>query len=203
MVRRSVSHARGQGRRDRHGSCPPANHRSQRPKRRASEERLRLLGDNLPDSRVPVCPRADGSVRFLYFSAGIERLNGVSVRRAARPGTLLRQIPPSTSSGWSKPRHAERDLSDFDMELPMRRPTAKCAGCDYIPVRAACPMAARSGTACRSTSPSKRAEEALQERAGVSHPRGGHAADRLGHPARWLEHLFQSTMGGLHRADAG
>ena len=58
----------------------------------------------------------------------------------------------------------------------------------------------------------KRAEEALaqaggggaaHERAGISLPGGGHAADRLGHPARWLEHLFQSAMGGLHGDDDG
>ena len=58
----------------------------------------------------------------------------------------------------------------------------------------------------------KRAEEvaaqaggggAAHERAGISLPGGGHAADRLGHPARWLEHLFQSAMGGLHRDDDG
>ena len=42
---------------------------------RVSEERLRLLGDNLPDSAVYQYTReADGSPRLLYVSAGIERL---------------------------------------------------------------------------------------------------------------------------------
>ena len=63
---------------------------------RESEERLRLLGDNLPDSAIyQYAHEPDSSVRFLYCSAGIERLNGVSVSDVLRnPGILHRQIPP-------------------------------------------------------------------------------------------------------------
>ena len=92
---------------------------------RESEERLRLLGDNLPDSAVyQYVHETDGSVRFLYFSAGIERLNGVSVeRRAARRG----HAAPAESAGVYRAAGRgrspqQRELSDFDMELPMRRP---------------------------------------------------------------------------------
>ncbi len=62
----------------------------------ASEERLRLLGDNLPDSAVyQYVHENDGSVRFLYFSAGIESLNGVTVQDVLRDaGVLHRQMPP-------------------------------------------------------------------------------------------------------------
>jgi PAS domain S-box-containing protein len=90
---------------------------------RESEERLRLLGDNLPESAVyQYAHEPDGSVRFLYFSAGIERLNGVNVEDIPRDtGTLHRQSP---SEYIERLKEAEaksaRELSDFDAELPMR-----------------------------------------------------------------------------------
>jgi len=92
---------------------------------RESEERLRLLGDNLPDSAVyQYTHEPDGSVRFLYFSVGIEKLNGIKVSDVLRdPGTLHRQISPDY---FEKLVEAEarsaRELSDFDMEMPMRLP---------------------------------------------------------------------------------
>ncbi len=92
---------------------------------RTSEERLRLLGDNLPDSAVyQYVHETDGSVRFLYFSAGIERLNGVSVAEVLRDAdTLHRQSPPEYIERLVEAEErSKRELSDFDMELPMRRP---------------------------------------------------------------------------------
>ena len=88
-------------------------------------ERLRLLGDNLPDSAVyQYVHETDGSVRFLYSSAGIEKLNGVSVADVlGDAGTLYRQIPPEYIERLVEAEaRSKRDLSDFDMELPMRRP---------------------------------------------------------------------------------
>ena len=92
---------------------------------RASEERLRLIGDNLPDSALYQYAREpDGSSRFLYVSAGIERLNGVRIPDVLRdPGTLHRQIPPDYLGAiLEKEAQAHRVLSDFDAEVPMRRP---------------------------------------------------------------------------------
>lgn len=95
---------------------------------RESEERLRLLGDNLPDSAVyQYAHEPDGSVHFLYFSAGIEKLNGVKVSDVlSDPGTLHRQIPPEYFDKLieSEARSA-RELSDFDMETPMRLPNGQ------------------------------------------------------------------------------
>ena len=92
---------------------------------RESEERLRVLGDNLPDSAVyQYAHETDGSVRFLYVSAGIERLNGVNVDEVLRdPRTLHGQIPEAyfVQVVEAEARSA-RDQSDFDMEMPMRRP---------------------------------------------------------------------------------
>jgi PAS domain S-box-containing protein len=92
---------------------------------RESEERLRRLGDNLPDSAVyQYVHETDGSVRFLYVSAGIERLNGVSVADVLRDaGTLHRQSPPEYLERLVEAEaRSKRELSDFDMEMPMRRP---------------------------------------------------------------------------------
>ena len=90
-----------------------------------SEERLRLLGDNLPDSAVyQYAHETDGSVRFLHFSAGIEHLNGVSAEEVLRDaGTLHRQIPPEYIERLKEAEaKSASELSDFDMEIPMRRP---------------------------------------------------------------------------------
>ncbi|HII00214.1 TPA: PAS domain S-box protein [Methanosarcinaceae archaeon] len=92
---------------------------------RESEERLRLLGDNLPDSAIyQYVHEPDGGVRFLYFSTGIERLNGVNVRDVLRdPDTLYRQVPPEYLERVSEAEAlSARELSDFDIEVPMWLP---------------------------------------------------------------------------------
>jgi PAS domain S-box-containing protein len=92
---------------------------------RESAERLRLLGDNLPESAVyQYVHEVDGSMRFLYCSAGIAHLNGVSVKDVlADAGTLHRQILPEYYERLvAAEAKSARELSDFDMEVPMRRP---------------------------------------------------------------------------------
>lgn len=90
-----------------------------------SEERLRLLGNNLPESAVyQYAHETDGSVRFLHFSAGVEQLNGISVQDILNDAAALhRQIPPEY---FERLREAQarsaKELSDLDMEVPMRRP---------------------------------------------------------------------------------
>jgi PAS domain S-box-containing protein len=44
---------------------------------------------------------------------------------------------------------------------------------------------------------------AAEKRTRVSGVGRVHAADRLGHHSRWIEHLFQSAMGGLHGPHPG
>ena len=92
---------------------------------RESEERLRLLSDNLPDSAVyQYVYEPDGSVRFLYISTGIERLNGVKVQDVLRdPSTLYRQVPQEHLERlFEAEARSVRELSDIDMEVPMRLP---------------------------------------------------------------------------------
>ncbi|WP_129126034.1 ATP-binding protein [Geomonas oryzae] len=91
---------------------------------RESEERLRLLGDNLPESYVyQYHHEPDGKVRFVHLSAGVERVHGVTREAAlADPWVLHGQIDPE-----QLPELAEQEqlsgasLSDFKMELRMRR----------------------------------------------------------------------------------
>ena len=90
-----------------------------------SENRLRTIGDNLPESAVyQYVHEADGSARFLYFSAGIERLNAVRVQDVLLDaGSLHRQIPPDYYERLVEAEtRSASDLSDFDMEVPMHRP---------------------------------------------------------------------------------
>jgi PAS domain S-box-containing protein len=92
---------------------------------RESEERLRLLGDNLPESALYQYTYApDGTPRFTYFSAGIELLNGISVAAVlADAGALHRQILPGYFERLvAAEAESAINLSDFDMEVPMGRP---------------------------------------------------------------------------------
>jgi PAS domain S-box-containing protein len=93
-----------------------------------SEERLRLLSNNLPDSALyQYVHELDGSVRFLYCSAGIEKLNGVSIQDVLHdPGTLHRQLSPEYLEQLVElEARSSRELSDFDMDVPMQLPNGQ------------------------------------------------------------------------------
>ncbi|MFZ2641524.1 MAG: PAS domain S-box protein [Verrucomicrobiia bacterium] len=90
---------------------------------RESDERLRLLGDNLPDSYVyQYTFKPDGTPRFLYLSAGVERLHGVKVSDALRDaGVLHRQLAPEHAAALQAAAAASlQNLTDFTMELRLR-----------------------------------------------------------------------------------
>lgn len=91
---------------------------------RESEERLRRLGDNLPDSALyQYVHEPDGNVRFLYYSAGIERMNGVSAHEVLTDArTLHRQVLPEYQQRLMEAKtRSAREMSDFDVEIPVRR----------------------------------------------------------------------------------
>ncbi|MBI5822022.1 MAG: PAS domain S-box protein [Verrucomicrobia bacterium] len=90
---------------------------------RESDERLRLLGDNLPDSYVyQYTFEPDGTPQFLYLSAGVERLHGVKVSDAMRDaGVLHRQLAPEHAAALQAAAAASlQNLTDFTMELRLR-----------------------------------------------------------------------------------
>ncbi|MBN1757057.1 MAG: MASE1 domain-containing protein [Chitinispirillaceae bacterium] len=89
---------------------------------KGSEERLRLLGDNLPDSYVYQCMYdEDGTLRFLYCSAGVEKLHGVKAEEVLRDGTLIwRQIPPEQAKVLTEAEKASlQSMTDLTMEARM------------------------------------------------------------------------------------
>jgi diguanylate cyclase (GGDEF)-like protein/PAS domain S-box-containing protein len=92
---------------------------------RQSEAALRALGDNLPDSVIYRFTRdADGAPRFLHISAGVARLNGLSVEEVLADGDkLVSQILPEFRGGaMAAAAAALRAQSDFALDAPMRRP---------------------------------------------------------------------------------
>ena len=89
-----------------------------------SEDRFRLVCDNLPDSYVyQFTLEPDGTPRFLFLSAGIERLHGLSAEDVMRDGLLLyNQVSPAQFQEMKANQDASiKDLSDFVMKLSMRR----------------------------------------------------------------------------------
>jgi PAS domain S-box-containing protein len=92
---------------------------------REGEERLRHLGDSLPECAVyRYAHEADGTPRFHYISAGIEQLNGVRAEDALHDaGVLLGQILPDYRPLLDEAEMCSaRDMTDFKLEVPMRRP---------------------------------------------------------------------------------
>lgn len=89
-----------------------------------NEERLRLLEDNLPDSYVfQYLHQHDGTPQFLYLSAGMERLHGLSRQEVLHDaGVLHRQIEPEQLAVLIQLEKTSMEtLSDFQAELRMLR----------------------------------------------------------------------------------
>lgn len=89
---------------------------------RQSEERLRSLGDNLPDSYVyQYTYNQDGSLRILYLSAGVERLHGVNAEDAMCDTSLLsRQINEEQVPDFIAAELVSREtMADYEIELEM------------------------------------------------------------------------------------
>lgn len=90
-----------------------------------SEARLRSIADNLPDSYVyQYTIEPSGRSRFLYVSAGVERLHGVSAAEVMDDATvLLGQIDSEVSQQRTSAEAASlAALSDFGMNLRVQRP---------------------------------------------------------------------------------
>ncbi len=101
---------------------------------RETEERLRLLGDNLPDSAVYQYVDEPGvPERYTYFSAGIERLNDITVESVLRDKSALHnQILPEHMARFVETKsRSKRSLSDFDIEVPMRRADGEIRGIHF------------------------------------------------------------------------
>src|ERR1019366_7209558 len=85
---------------------------------RESEERLRSLGDNLPESYVyQYVHEAGGRTRFIYLSAGVEKLHGVKASDVLGDASVLhRQIAPEQFAAMAAAEAASLQiLTDFQM----------------------------------------------------------------------------------------
>ncbi|HUO60045.1 MAG TPA: PAS domain-containing protein [Candidatus Acidoferrales bacterium] len=96
---------------------------------RESEERLRILGDNLPNCVVyQYSHDADGIPHILYVSAGVERLNGIKAGDMIKDATaFFRQIyPEHLIPAWFEDvKTSARDLSVFEREVQIRLPSGE------------------------------------------------------------------------------
>ncbi|MGC3958261.1 MAG: GAF domain-containing protein [Verrucomicrobiota bacterium] len=91
---------------------------------RSSEARLRALGDNLPDSMVYQAVRErDGSMRFVYVSAGIQRLIGLAAIEVLRDsGLYFQQMLEADRAAVAVAREKSlASMSVFDVVVRMRR----------------------------------------------------------------------------------
>ena len=91
---------------------------------RDDQDRLRALGDNLPNGVVyQVVREIDGSRRFQYVSAGIERLMGVSAEEVLRDSSLLyRMIVEEDRQMMAAAEEVSaRELTTFSVVARVRR----------------------------------------------------------------------------------
>jgi PAS domain S-box-containing protein len=95
---------------------------------REGHDRLRALGDNLPNGMVYQTVREhDGSMRFLYLSGGIESITGVSPEEVLRdPAALYGLIVEEDRAALAEAEQASaRNMSVFDVELRIRARNGK------------------------------------------------------------------------------
>ncbi|WP_445628664.1 EAL domain-containing protein [Nostoc sp. DSM 114167] len=90
------------------------------------EAMLRRIGDNLPNGAIyKVIREVDGSDRFSYISAGIEKLMEVSAEDALKDSSLLyRQfIPEDVPFFQAAVDESRRNLSVFDIQVRIQTPS--------------------------------------------------------------------------------
>jgi PAS domain S-box-containing protein len=91
---------------------------------RESESRLRFLADQLPDSFIYQYTTSPGQPpRFLFLSAGVDRLCGVSAEAVKGDASLLLgQIDPAILPSYlEKEAASAQSLAPFDMDLRQQR----------------------------------------------------------------------------------
>jgi len=95
---------------------------------RASEERLRSLGDNLPDSYIYQCAKSPGGkLRFLYVSSGVRLVHGFEPEELINDPELLGRYtdPAQLPDLYAAEVESARTLCDFFMELRVRLANGK------------------------------------------------------------------------------
>ncbi len=87
-----------------------------------SEMRLRIMGDNLPDSYIYQFTYQDEKPRFLYISSGVERLHGVKVDDVLQDASiLLKRVAPEQLPAYLEAEAASRrEMTDFSMDMRLQ-----------------------------------------------------------------------------------
>lgn len=91
---------------------------------RSREAQLRAIGDNLPDGMVyRILRDHDGTMRFLYVSAGIERLVGLGAATALRDAQIFHDqvLPEDRPSLLAARQMSLANKSVFQVVVRMRR----------------------------------------------------------------------------------
>lgn len=92
---------------------------------RESETRLRLVGDNLPESYLYKYHHDEtGRARFSFVTAGVERIHQVSAADVLRdPETLLAQLDAEQRALLhASESQSLKTLADFRLDIDVRRP---------------------------------------------------------------------------------
>jgi PAS domain S-box-containing protein len=134
---------------------------------RESEQRLRLLGDRLPEAAVyQFVRKPDGTARCNYVSAGVERLIGVPAEDLLQDARIIDElvVPEHRDRLIEAEQRSARDLSDFNVEVPVRKPDSEVRWTRFQsrPQRLPDGSVMWEGIAT-SINQQKRAEEALRE----------------------------------------
>jgi signal transduction histidine kinase len=90
---------------------------------RESQEQLRAIGDNLPNGLVyQMLGKPDGTRKFLYVSAGVERLHGASVEEVLADASVLYERIEEVDRNRVRMAEiaAHRSMSVFDIVIHVR-----------------------------------------------------------------------------------
>ena len=133
-----------------------------------SESRLHAVGDNLPDSYVYQYTRDEGgNPQFVYVSAGVERVHGVTPAEVqADVNRLFSQIDLGQRPAFQEAEEeSARNLTDFAMELHYQRPDGRAG---LLQVRSRPRRRLGGGVVwdglATDITPQRAAQEALKER---------------------------------------
>ncbi len=87
---------------------------------RESEEQMRLIGDNLPESFIyRMIQAVDGVTKFVYVSRSVEKVVGFSAEKIIQEADLLfSRLAVEFQAAYAEAVEvSRRDLTDFEMEL--------------------------------------------------------------------------------------
>ena len=159
---------------------------------RGSEQRLRLIGDHLPNGMVyQLQGDPSGHRRFVYLSAGIERLHGLTAAQVMEDASILyNQIHEEDRPRiLALEKAAVANANSFTAEMRIRRSD----GCVRWMFLSSAPSISADGTVVwegieLDVTDRKRLEERLRE---------SHKMEAVGQLARGIAHEFNNILAAI------